>query len=255
MQRRQFYAGDTIFTEGDASDDAFIIRSGRVEISKASQGGPIRLAILGEDDVLGEMGLLDDRPRSASARALSDVSVEAISRSEFTHLLVNEPRRALNLLRALFERLRTVNQLLAQVSTAVSPLGALPNVLLIPDDDATARALPQAGLEVTRFPFRVGRKPENAEAQALSFNELEIADPPPYTLALNHFAIDLGRDGVVVRDRGSHSGTLVNGERLGVRAVRDSAPLRPGDNEIIAGPSDPRMFRRTAPYRFRVRLG
>ena len=71
------------------------MRSGRVEILKAAQGGQIRLAILGPGDVLGEMGLLEDRPRSASARTLDKVTVDAIAREEFLRLLLDEPGEAL----------------------------------------------------------------------------------------------------------------------------------------------------------------
>src|SRR5215470_9736090 len=99
MVKKSFPAGATIFSEGDASDYAYVLRSGR-------------LAVLGEGDVIGEMGLLDERPRSATARALEPVVADAIDAPEFTRLLFHHPDKAMELLRALFERLRTANQLL-----------------------------------------------------------------------------------------------------------------------------------------------
>src|SRR5881296_1711202 len=111
MQRLQFTPGATLFSEGDASDRAYLIRAGRVEIVKRASAGAVRLAVLGEGDIVGEMGLLDERPRSATARAVEPVVAEAISQSEFTRILVHEPEEAIELLRALFERLRTMNQL------------------------------------------------------------------------------------------------------------------------------------------------
>src|SRR5215470_9196081 len=112
MVKKSFPAGATIFSEGDASDYAYVVRSGRVEVLKSAAGGTIRLAVLGEGDVIGEMGLLDERPRSATARALEPVVADAIDAPEFTRLLFHHPDKAMELLRALFERLRTANQLL-----------------------------------------------------------------------------------------------------------------------------------------------
>ena len=69
MKRRNFATGEVIFSEGDDSHEAYLILSGRVEVLKAAPGGPLCLAVLGGGDLLGEMGLLEDQPRSATARA------------------------------------------------------------------------------------------------------------------------------------------------------------------------------------------
>jgi len=116
MKRRNFTAGDFIFSEGDDSHEAYLILSGRVEVLKATPGGPLRLAVLGTGDLLGEMGLLEDQPRSATARALEPVATSAIESEEFLYLILNKPDDALGLLRALFERLRSMNQRLAEVT-------------------------------------------------------------------------------------------------------------------------------------------
>ena len=65
--------GDGVFKEGDQSDFAFIIVSGRVELSKTVQGTEIFLAEIGPGDLFGEMGVIDGSPRSASAVALEPV--------------------------------------------------------------------------------------------------------------------------------------------------------------------------------------
>src|SRR5262245_17799864 len=132
MRTRHFSAGETIFSEGDCSDEAYVLRSGRVEVLKDAPGGPLRLAVLGQGDVLGEMGLLDERPRSATARAVEPVVVDAVSRSEFVSLLLHDPGRSLDLLRALFERLRTMNRLMSDSASATEHAVHIPRVTLIP---------------------------------------------------------------------------------------------------------------------------
>lgn len=252
MQKREFPAGQTIFAEGDASGEAFIVRSGRVEILKAALGGQIRLAILGPGDVLGEMGLLEDRPRSATARTLDKVTVDAIARDEFLRLLLDEPGEALELLRALFERLRTVNQMLADADKESKIAHALPRVVIYPLNADASQVLPEGGLEVDRFPFRFGRVPVSREEKTLAFNDVELPDARPHRLSLNHFAVDLDGSEVVVRDRGSRQGTFVNGLRIGAGERRDQAVLKAGDNEVEIGAIASDFAVAKNPYRFKI---
>src|SRR2546425_2000 len=208
MVKKSFPAGATIFSEGDASDCAYILRSGRVEVLKSTPSGPIRLALLVDGDVIGEMGLLDERPRSATVRALEPVVADAVDAREFSRLLVHHPDKAIELLRALFERLRGANQL-ASTQGAAPAHQTVPilHVRLVPLTPETGAALPADGVEVTRFPFRVGRQAESREVHALCINELYLPDAKLQVLSPHHFAIDLGSAGVVVRDRGSRRGT------------------------------------------------
>lgn len=255
MVERRFPAGETIFSEGDPSDVAYVIRSGRVEVVKRTPTGVLRLAVLAEGDVLGEMGLLEDRPRSASARAIEPVVADAVSPSEFIRQLLHEPAKSLQLLRALFERLRAMNQMISQQSANVEQESEIPLVRLLPASSEIQGQLPEEGIEVRRFPFRVGRRPETREAEALTFNELQLPDRAPHVLAPNHFALDLAPEGVVVRDRGSQSGTVVNGTLIGSRANRDVAPLHEGENDVIAGAPPSQLQRRASPFRFKVIIG
>jgi CRP-like cAMP-binding protein len=83
-----FTVNATIFDEGDPGDAAYLIHSGRVEIRKGVHGGnPFRLAELEKGDVLGELALFDNRPRMASAVALTDVTAIRMSREEFLERL------------------------------------------------------------------------------------------------------------------------------------------------------------------------
>jgi CRP-like cAMP-binding protein len=249
MRKRTFSAGETIFLEGDASDEAYILHSGRVEVLRDTPKGQVRLAVLGEGDVLGEMGLLDERPRSATARVLDTVVVDCLRPTELMQMLRGNPQ-SLSLLRALFERLRTTNRMVAEYATASPSPPKIPKVSLLAKTAQTRTVISEGGIEVTRFPFRIGRKSDNDDVEALTFNEIELTDQRPYALSLNHFAIDLGGNGVIVRDRGSQLGTVVNDTLIGATAKLDLAPLRQGENLVIAGA--PLPGRSASPFQFVV---
>ncbi|HLO75527.1 MAG TPA: cyclic nucleotide-binding domain-containing protein [Magnetospirillum sp.] len=83
LERKVFYAGQNVFKEGDMGDRAYLIQEGQIEIIK--NGLP--LATLGRGELFGEMALVDDQPRMATAKALTDVSVVIIGRDAFREKL------------------------------------------------------------------------------------------------------------------------------------------------------------------------
>ena len=72
LEHRHFKAGETILHQGDAGNCAYIVVSGRVEIWRETEGNRKRLGIVGDGAVFGEMALIDDQPRMASATALTE---------------------------------------------------------------------------------------------------------------------------------------------------------------------------------------
>ncbi len=117
----RFKDGDIIFREGDASDRAFEIVAGQVEIAKAGSGGDVELARLGPGEMLGEMGIIDRGSRSATARAVGDVTLRVIERDEFLDTIQNKPDVALEVMSKLAERLRAVDDRLANPDAAPAP--------------------------------------------------------------------------------------------------------------------------------------
>jgi CRP-like cAMP-binding protein len=70
--------GDVLFREGDSSDAIYVIKSGRIAITKAKGSGEIVLAEKKSGEMLGEMAFFDNKPRSAGARAVQDTEVIAL---------------------------------------------------------------------------------------------------------------------------------------------------------------------------------
>jgi CRP/FNR family transcriptional regulator, cyclic AMP receptor protein len=72
---RKLSKGETLFREGDASDAIYVIKSGRIAITKAKGSGEIILAEKKPGEMLGEMAFFDQKPRSAGAKAISETEV------------------------------------------------------------------------------------------------------------------------------------------------------------------------------------
>ncbi|HYD83915.1 MAG TPA: cyclic nucleotide-binding domain-containing protein, partial [Opitutus sp.] len=108
---RRFRAGEVIFSAGDAGDGFYIVESGRVKISAPVGGNELRqLASIGAGDFFGEMAVLDDAPRSATATAEVATSTFFVGRDQLLALLESRPPLALNLIREFSVRMRALNR-------------------------------------------------------------------------------------------------------------------------------------------------
>ena len=103
---RSAKAGEVIFKEGDKADQLFAIKSGEIAI----QLGNRTLAELSANSIFGEMALIDDAPRSATAVAKTDVELVPISEKQFLFLVSQTPFFALKVMRVLARRLRATNK-------------------------------------------------------------------------------------------------------------------------------------------------
>jgi len=105
-----FTAENKIFREGDKTNEMYIILSGNIKITKATgDGKSLVLAELGPGSMIGEMSLISGQPRSATATAVTDVKLKAITRDIFTRTAVGVPAWAMCIAKVLIERLRQTN--------------------------------------------------------------------------------------------------------------------------------------------------
>ena len=108
----EFGAGDTIFREGDLGTEMYIIHEGKVEILNRLGDEDRVLAVLEKGDFFGEMSVLEDLPRAATARALTDARLLQINGSTFDQMLQSNPEIAVRMMRKLSRRLRETDELL-----------------------------------------------------------------------------------------------------------------------------------------------
>ena len=102
---RDFKAGDVIFRQGDPAQELFIIQSGEVEIRLGNRV----LERLSQYSIFGEMALIDNAARSATAIAASDAKLVPVGEKQFLFLISNTPYFALNVMRVMAQRLRAAN--------------------------------------------------------------------------------------------------------------------------------------------------
>lgn len=107
-RKKYLSAGEILFSEGDRATTCYIIKDGNLEILKTDPATqkPYRLAIRGKGEFLGEMSLLEESPRFATAKAIGDCVVLEISRDDFVRLIGQNPIIAMKVMEALSSRLR-----------------------------------------------------------------------------------------------------------------------------------------------------
>ncbi|HYV87757.1 MAG TPA: Crp/Fnr family transcriptional regulator, partial [Candidatus Polarisedimenticolia bacterium] len=114
-ERAVFQAEEILFHQGDAADSAYIIVAGEVAIDVESPGGgSTRVAKLGKDQIVGEIGILADVPRTATVTATAPTTTLKISKELFFRMVSDFPTMAVEVMRVLAHRMETTNALLRQ---------------------------------------------------------------------------------------------------------------------------------------------
>lgn len=111
MRTVSFQAGDTILSEGEDGDTAYLINSGSVEVIVGKGDRARSVATLGAGEVFGEIGLIDAGPRSASVKAVTDTECVVTTYDELTGSFREHPERAFAFMKTLAGRLRHMNEL------------------------------------------------------------------------------------------------------------------------------------------------
>jgi CRP/FNR family transcriptional regulator, cyclic AMP receptor protein len=246
---RHFETGDTLFRQGDPSDFAVLIVAGSADVLRHAGDDAIVLGQIHAGEFVGEMGVLDGQPRSATVRAASAVDAELIERQAFLDRVSGDPDLARKLLVGMSARLRDADAILTglyaskgdteathgDLVPAPSRLEATPWVTLAAST-AVARSLVGAvPIPIIQLPFTVGREPGGHDAPAAIRPDLAIRESAPHRLSRAHFSLIVRDSEVLVRDLNSWLGTIVNDQPLGRNFPRDSAPLHKGENTLIAG--------------------
>jgi len=111
MNTIQFQPGEVVFEENSQSDCAYLIEKGKFEVSRMCNGQKKFIGILKEKEIFGEMGLIDDKPRSATVTAIENSKVSVISKDCFRSLERVNPESLMPLLRVLSGRIRETYKL------------------------------------------------------------------------------------------------------------------------------------------------
>jgi len=111
VTRRSAARSTTIMAGGDATDSLYIVLSGRLKVMMSdSDGKEVILSILGPGEFFGEMGLIDDEPRSASVVTIEPCELLAIAKRDFKKCLLENNEMAMAVMRGLVKRLREADR-------------------------------------------------------------------------------------------------------------------------------------------------
>jgi len=121
FQFRQVAKGELLWREGDESDYLVFVVRGRLEASKETEfkGKQVVIGLLTDGSIVGDIGMIDGRPRSVSIRALSDTALLSIDREAFDSLLASQPELGQQFLKSILysvsDRLRHAEQRLTRI--------------------------------------------------------------------------------------------------------------------------------------------
>jgi len=238
--------GGTIFSTGDPSTAVYVIEDGEVAITV---NGGTEVARLHPGELFGESGVLEARPRAATATATMATTLLATDADTFCRAFGMNNDRALALVKLLCARLRSTTLRTAHASTAHAETDA-PSpaaIRLLPDSERLASAYGMTSVDVRHLPFQVGNRYGGETLPIASNHTCSIPARGDTDLAAPHFEI-LRRDGRIgVRDLGTVNGTVVNGTAITRTSLNAFVALRKGDNEVVAG-------RPGSPFRFRIQF-
>jgi len=123
-ERIAFEAGHILFNQGDAGDAAYIVIEGEAEVLVNGPVGPIQVAVLGRNAIVGEIAILCDVPRTATIRARKRLVCLRISKELFLRLINEFPQIAVAVVRELAHRIEMDNVKLQAALAEVAKLRA-----------------------------------------------------------------------------------------------------------------------------------
>jgi CRP/FNR family transcriptional regulator, cyclic AMP receptor protein len=108
--------GERLFAEGDNGDRLYVVLEGKLKLTKAAPDGRENLlSVIGPGEMFGELSLFDPRPRTSSASAVTEARLAALAHDKLLVWLADRPEVALHMLRALAQRLRRANDVMADL--------------------------------------------------------------------------------------------------------------------------------------------
>lgn len=120
----EYMTGEVLFHQGDAADAAYILLEGDADILVESPSGPVRVAQLGKNDIVGEIAILCDVPRTATVAAASRLVTLRVSKDGFFNLVTQFPQVGVEIMHELASRLHHTTQQLTEASARLRRLEA-----------------------------------------------------------------------------------------------------------------------------------
>ncbi|HEV7995457.1 MAG TPA: cyclic nucleotide-binding domain-containing protein [Stellaceae bacterium] len=121
-ERVGYDPGKIVVRQGDPADAAYLIIDGHAEVVAETPAGPVILATLGANEIVGEMGILCNMPRNATVRAEDRLIALRISKESFMRMLREFPNISISIMQELAHRLEASNNQLRAAHTEINRL-------------------------------------------------------------------------------------------------------------------------------------
>jgi len=111
VEKKEYAPYDLIIKQEDYATAAYFILEGTIKVYRNQKDGKVvNLSILGPGEIIGELSLIDNQPRSASVEAIQKTTVLEIKKSDFNHFLKKHPKASIELLKVITKRLRLIHK-------------------------------------------------------------------------------------------------------------------------------------------------
>jgi CRP-like cAMP-binding protein len=121
-ERLEFLDGDEVCRQGDVGDAAYIILEGEADVLVDAPGGALKVATVRKNDIIGEIAILCDVPRTATVTASTDLTTLKVSKDNFFQLIAQFPQMGIEVMHELASRLHHTTQALTLAKARLSEL-------------------------------------------------------------------------------------------------------------------------------------
>lgn len=113
--------GELVVRQGEEGNCMYVVQAGKLEVLREEHDGAVRLAVMGEGDIFGEMSIFERELRSATVRALGDARVLSIDKRTFLRRIQEDPPLAFNLVKIMSHRIRMLTEEVASLKAKTAP--------------------------------------------------------------------------------------------------------------------------------------
>jgi CRP/FNR family transcriptional regulator len=180
LSERKLDGGRVLFNQGDPGDELVIVKEGKIAIYAPVEGKPAMgeaIRIFNPGDLLGEMALVDQKPRSLSARAEEPATILTLSGQVFRQLLVSQPDMAVGVMSGLSERIRYTTDFVTEVRTWVRRIaeGNYQTGNIIQEDKYKDNTLAALAADFVQMAAKVQEREETLRQEVIQLR-IEIDD-------------------------------------------------------------------------------
>jgi CRP/FNR family transcriptional regulator, cyclic AMP receptor protein len=181
---REFPKGTVLFREGEPGKEMYVVQHGKVHISKHAGGVEKLLSTLGQGEFFGEMSILNNAPRSATATCAEDSRLLVIDPKTFEAMVRSNGEIALRMIKKLADRLQEADKQIENLLFRDSSSRVVHWLVMAAEKGTKTAAGTRIGVSAQELPARVGVKPEQVEEVVMKLLKARIVAVQPDAMVI-----------------------------------------------------------------------